>query len=68
MYNGDLRLVIQLMKTHRAFVYDAEKHLPTDRAQYLKVGIGCLDRAISILEFEQDSGCCHSCGHNMITE
>ncbi len=52
MDDGDLRLIIQLLKTHAAYVNDALEHLSPERKKYLEVGIGCLVRAISVLEKE----------------
>jgi len=52
---GDLRLVIQLLKTHAAYVHDAEKHLRIERVLLLKKGTEHLHRAISILEDEEQT-------------
>ncbi len=65
MDNGDLRLIIQLLKTHEAYVHDAEKHLRIERVLLLKKGTEHLHRVISILEKELESGLCNECGYNM---
>jgi len=65
MYNSDLKLITQLLKTHKAYVCDVEKHLDIEQQRHLEAGINHLDRVISILEKELESGLCNECGYNM---